>query len=515
MSSITTGINSVLIGKGSGGLLTTGGYNVAIGSGAGLSMVSTTNSTFVGADSGRLAVGSFNTGVGNSSLNNASGSGNTAVGAAALYNTTTGNNTGVGYQAGQQLNIGTGNTILGRSALYTATNCNYNTAIGHNSLNLLNNNNTTGPCTAVGYGTLASLTTGGSNTAIGYNALTAAVTTYNTVAIGSSALSTYTGTGNLVFIGSTYPGYNIPNTATTSVILGTELSSVGGSTLASNNVAIGYQVGLSGSSNVTLGTYARGETSSLMSGNVTIGHYSSIAEWGDITQATAIGFQSEGYGNYSVAIGASAKVRPNALRSIAIGNLTVVNGHTNLAIGYSAGVDYTNTVSSVGCISIGSGARTQGTNSIAIGNNAIVMGTNTIVVGPGITSAASNSVIVGSSSHTSYNIFTAQWTNISDIRDKTDIEPLDLGLNLINKLKPVKFKWNTRDGGRVNAADSGFIAQEVLAAVGNNNSYLKIVDTDNAEQLRMSAAYLIPVLVNAVNELTAELEILKREIRKD
>jgi len=92
--------------------------------------------------------------------------------------------------------------------------------------------------------------------------------------------------------------------------------------------------------------------------------------------------------------------------------------------------------------------------------------------------------------------------------------PLDLGLGLINKLQPVKFKWNLRDGGRVDAADSGFIAQEVLAAVGSDNSYLKLVDTTDPEQLRLASSYLIPVLVNAINELTAELELIKREIRK-
>lgn len=514
LSSITTGSNNVAIGKGAGGILSTGGYNVLVGSGAGQLMSTATNTTFVGNDAGRASGGSFNTGVGNSSLNNASGSGNTAVGAAALFSTTTGNNTGVGYQAGQNLNVGTGNTILGRSALFTATNGNYNTAIGHNSLTLLNNNNNPGPCTAVGYGTLASLTTGGNNTVIGYNALASAITTSNTVAIGNSALATYTGSGDMIFVGSTYTGYNIPNTASNSVVIGSQVSVIG-SAVTSGNVSIGYQVGLSGSNNITLGTYARGETSSLMSGNVTIGHYSSIAEWGAITQATAIGFQSEGYGAYSVAIGASAKVKFDALRSIAIGNQSIVYGNSNIALGFSSGVDYSNTVASTACIAIGLGARAVGVGSIAIGNDVKVTASNAILIGSNGTNATVNSVVIGSPSHTSYKIYTANWTNISDVRDKKDVQSLRLGLDLINRLRPVKFKWNLRDGGRVDDADSGFIAQEVLAAVGPEASeYFRVVDASDSEQLRLSSSYLIPVLVNAVQELTAELELMKREIRK-
>lgn len=513
LSSITTGVDNVAIGKGAGGLISTGGQNVSVGSLAGSSVVSATNTTFIGDGAGRLSTGSRNTGIGSSALYNSSGSANTAVGDAALFSNTTGSNVGIGYQAGYSLNIGTGNTALGRSALLTSTNGNYNTAIGHNSLNQLNNNNNPGPCTAIGYGSLASLTTGGNNTAVGYNALTSAITTSDTVALGNSALSTYTGSGNLIFVGSTYPGYTVPNTARDSVIIGTQI--YGSTDVTSNNVSIGYQAGLSGSSNITIGTYTRGETSSVMSGNVTIGHYASIAEWGAISQSTVVGYQAEGYSDHSVAIGSGAKVRPSSLRSISIGRLATVNGADNLAIGNSSGVNFSNVVTSTGCISIGTLARSQGTNSIAIGNSTIVTGSNSIAIGPSTTVASNNSVTIGSSSHTVYNMFTANWTNVSDIRDKKDIESLEIGLSTINKLNPVKFKWNLRDGGRVGDVDSGFIAQEVLDAIGpDNNKFLRVVNTDDANQLRISSTSLIPLMVNAINELTAEIELLRREIEE-
>lgn len=515
LSNISTGINNVAIGKGAGGLLSSGSYNVLVGSGAGTILSTSTSSTFIGNDSGRLSTASSNTGVGNSALYNSSGFGSTAVGSAALYSNTTGSNTGIGYQAGQSINTGTGNTILGRGALYSSTNGNYNTAIGHNSLTLLNNNNNPGPCTAVGYGTLASITTGGINTAIGYNALTSAVTTTKTIAIGDSALSTYTGTGNILFIGSVSTGSNIPNTATSSVILGTDINS--GSTDATQyNVSIGNQVGLAGSRNIAIGTYARGEVISNSTGNVTIGDFASYADQGaGISYTISIGSSNNAYATNSISIGRGSNTKPLANASISLGYLATIYGANNIAIGQSSGVDTANTVPSTSCIAIGSSARATGTGSIAIGNGVQVTATNSILIGAGNTNATANSVVIGSSSHTTYNIHTANWTNISDARDKKEIQSLDLGLGLINKLRPVKFKWNLRDGGRVDDADSGFIAQEVLEAVGPEaGEYFRVVDSSDSEQLRLSASYLIPVLVNAVQELTAEVELLKREIRK-
>jgi hypothetical protein len=59
----------------------------------------------------------------------------------------------------------------------------------------------------------------------------------------------------------------------------------------------------------------------------------------------------------------------------------------------------------------------------------------------------------------------------------------------------------------------GFLAQEVQAiedGFGIDNNC--IVDTETPELLKMTETKLIPVLVNAIKELSAEVEALKAQL---
>jgi hypothetical protein len=100
---------------------------------------------------------------------------------------------------------------------------------------------------------------------------------------------------------------------------------------------------------------------------------------------------------------------------------------------------------------------------------------------------------------------------VSDARDKKDIEDLELGLDFVNKLKPRKFKWDLRDSDVDKDKEaSGFIAQEVKKVLDEmENDYTGIVDTNNPDQYTVSQANIIPMLVKAVQELKAEIELLK------
>ena len=97
-------------------------------------------------------------------------------------------------------------------------------------------------------------------------------------------------------------------------------------------------------------------------------------------------------------------------------------------------------------------------------------------------------------------------TSLSDSRDKTNIEQSTYGLDFINKLNPVTFDWNTRDGAKVGVKDLGFIAQE-LQEVDDEN--LKLVYSNNPDKLEASYGRLIPVLVKAIQELKLELDNCK------
>lgn len=91
----------------------------------------------------------------------------------------------------------------------------------------------------------------------------------------------------------------------------------------------------------------------------------------------------------------------------------------------------------------------------------------------------------------------------SDGRDKTDIIGLDAGITFADALKPVRFTWNHRDGGH-NRPDVGFIAQDLQQVQLDTGIKIPgLVIESNPEHLEVTYDKLIPVLVKAVQELSA------------
>ena len=112
------------------------------------------------------------------------------------------------------------------------------------------------------------------------------------------------------------------------------------------------------------------------------------------------------------------------------------------------------------------------------------------------------------------NATNATWQYSSDERLKKDIEDIDLGLTVLNQLKPRRFKWKS-DG----TEDIGFVAQEVkpLVPIAIGGSGEEWLDTDSsdvkdAKTLKIGNDKLIPVLVKAIQELSAEVEALKAKV---
>ena len=101
----------------------------------------------------------------------------------------------------------------------------------------------------------------------------------------------------------------------------------------------------------------------------------------------------------------------------------------------------------------------------------------------------------------------------SDIRLKTDIKPLLVGLDFVNKLNPVQFRWKEEEGFNV-GPQYGLIAQEVrdlmgsaLGVTGPNG----IVPTEESENSYMTVnyEYIIPYLIKSVQELSTKIEELE------
>jgi len=103
------------------------------------------------------------------------------------------------------------------------------------------------------------------------------------------------------------------------------------------------------------------------------------------------------------------------------------------------------------------------------------------------------------------------WTVVSDARDKTNIAPVPHGLEFINRLNPVSFQFKTsRDDETPNGNKRyGFLAQDILTLEGNDPV---IIDAEVPEKLKYQGESLVPVLVNAIKELSAQVNALKAEI---
>ena len=87
----------------------------------------------------------------------------------------------------------------------------------------------------------------------------------------------------------------------------------------------------------------------------------------------------------------------------------------------------------------------------------------------------------------------------SDARWK-DVTGEARGLEVINKLNPVSFNWK-----ETGTADEGLIAQEVQEHIPN------VVHEGTNGYLQMDYSKLVTPLVKAIQELSAEIEELKKK----
>lgn len=341
--------------------------------------------------------------------------------------------------------------------------------------------------TAIGYRALATSTTSAGVgldfdgcTAVGYKALESANPSFGFsqhTAVGSGALKSVTN------------GFS--NTA---VGAGAGFSLVG--TSGSSATAIGANAGFAATAGsfIAVGLQSLYKATDRAGGNTAIGNNT-------LAEATTYSGDSAIYNQNNTAVGSEA------LRNLSAENSTLA-GNSNTALGYIAGRSLL-----------------SGGNNLILGNNAQAS-----------TTSVSNEITLGNSTITTLRCQVTSITSLSDQRDKHSIEDLPVGLALINALRPRRYKWDKRDwyidevdvvqedgttktdyvpvpqdGSRAqNDWNEGFVAQEAKAALeAAGASWFPLVYETNPEKLEMSSGKLIPVLVKAIQELTARLEALE------
>lgn len=84
----------------------------------------------------------------------------------------------------------------------------------------------------------------------------------------------------------------------------------------------------------------------------------------------------------------------------------------------------------------------------------------------------------------------------------------------INHVRPVTFDWNRRDGSMVDRKEVGFIAQELADTEleYSSHQYTRLVDWENPDKLEARPHALLPILVKAVQELSAKNDALEARI---
>ena len=397
---------------------------------------------------------------------------NVGLGTNALSSLATGSqqNTAVGYGAGQTMSTGSSSTFVGTYAGRYNTGSN-NVAVGREALSA-QTSGSGGNNTAVGISSLRLLTTGTYNIAVGEDAGRSITSGAQNVAIGYGALQDRT-TGQYGIGIGYFAGYYL--------------------TSGLNNIAIGRQAG-------------RGSTSgSTAAHNVAIG----TDTLRDLTT-----------GNYNIAIGnqAGANVESgdyNVLLGDQAGT-SYTSGRRNIALGYAAAYSG---VTAEYQVAVGwlSGFGATGDNCTFVGANAgdaTCSGQNNTCLGyqaDPSSSTVSNEITLGNASVTTLRCNTQTISSLSDKRDKTEIEDLPLGLDFINTLRPVKFKWETRDGNiKDGTLDAGFIAQDLQSAQSASDAeYLNMVMDENPDRLEARYGQLIPVLVQAIKDLKLQLDTIK------
>ena len=390
---------------------------------------------------------------------------NTAYGLTALDAITTGDdNVAIGYGALSALTTGSDNVAIGSFALDTTQSADFNTAVGYQAGTAITSG---GGNVFMGYAAGASKTENGDSVFIGYRAGHGCTTGADIVFIGKNAGDGHDTEGNNIGIGTNSLGGSIAG-GEENVCMGKDTGSA--LTSGDHSTLIGYQAG-----------------AAVTSGNHTV----------------AVGYQT-GYndaitGNGNTLLGNYAGFRLNS-------------GNENTIVGYDAGT-----------------LITTGTNNTCLGRDS--GGPNS----PSSLSTDDHKIVLGDSNITDL-ICNDTSISSSDSRDKTDVENFTHGLNYIEQLRPVTYRWDKRawyvdklgkdmtnddvknakpDGSRKkNKINVGFLAQEVqaieedLGYKASEESNLVFNDNDGF-QYGLKYERLVPMLVNAIKELSAKVKALE------
>ncbi len=511
LSTAATTLN--FVGAGVSATGTTGTKTITISGGGGGGSGGTTSETWGASLNGQLNIyqGSApdaNIVIGSNNVNSASqpiaglsgiGIENTVVGHQAGLDLTTGyENVLIGNKAGKDISTGFRNTIMGSEAFIDA-NGEYNTVVG--------------------FWAMRGTAGGNYNTVYGQQALSADLGNNtnnvgeNNVVIGRQAL--YRGDGHTNVLGNIAIGYQ----AGTGNQSGDFNINIGYNSTpyysnSYNNLTIGYQARNGHTQNTTIGYRAAYSTYNQHDYCTLIGGYAGYdMDGGD--NCVYIGYYAGyggGTGGLNTACGNySQRFVTSATRNTSFGYLSMASAssgsyNSSLGFGSAGGITTGNYNTAVGYNALNDNTNDYtGDNNVCLGNAAMPS-----------SASVSNEITLGDSSISTLRCQVQTISSLSDQRDKTAIEDLDLGLDFIKAMKPRKFAWNRRDGKWHGKKEVGFIAQELheVEMDFNSTDRTRLVSYENPSKLEARPMNTYPILVKAIQELSAKVDSLQAKITK-
>jgi len=542
---LTSGYQNVLIGQNAGGQLTTAKENVIIGGNAFTSANTSENFNVIigynaaaARDGGDSAVA-----IGHSALATmVAVAGNTAVGFEAGKITTGGDNTYVGFKAGKGASgAETSNVGIGSSALHGITSGDSNVAVGFQAGTALTDGDFN---VAMGFNALVSMVSGDRNTAIGYKALTdsnADAANQNT-ALGYKAGHAISNGVDNTCLGQNTGGNDVNlTTGDQNVIIGSEADV--STADAQNQIAIGYDTSGQGNNTAVIGNdsctafYASSDAGAtghfggmaiglartdpitaldVHSAGSEVAAVFGMADDGNAIVSTRVGEVQNRLGAYAFMVGSAAVDGIGSANTTAYITSTVKNDGGALQGDIQF---FTNAGDDLGAAEM----TIEADGSIQIPGTLSVQG---ITETKNLRARDNNAYDIGTSSKRFKEIFATNGTiNTSDARLKESIEDSALGLDFLNKHRPVSFNWkDIKENGTLDKKQKhyGFIAQEVEQVLVDSNistqdfaplikSNLKddneVETGENIYGIRYDE--YIGILVKAVQELTKRIEELE------
>lgn len=459
LQSLVVKVNSTQVGRfdqnslalGLGASTSNSTYSYAFGNSANVGY-NHTNSYAFGASSAVNTDNSY--AIGNAATVN--GAGSFAIGNGAAANNANamaiGNGATTGYNAGNSIAIGSNTSVNTTNGIAIGSGA--STAFGVTNPVAIGVNAVCNGANTVALGNAASVAYNSNSTAVGANT---SVTANNSTAIGANTAVT---AANAVILG---------DLTNSSLSVG-----IGSETFSSNREKLLVDAGTTASYNVISG---KGTIDNYLQLNIQ-NKSAGVSASSDLVATADNGTETVGY--VDLGINSSGYTSTGIL------------GGANNAYLYSTGNDFV----------IG-----NSTNNKSVIFYTTSSSTNTErmrITSAGLIPGQDNTYTAGNSTNRWSAIWSANGViQTSDLRLKKNILPLPYGLKEVMKLRPVTYDWKDNTGDN----KVGLIAQEVRQVVPQ-----VVTGDETKENLGMNYAELVPVLINAIKELKAELDATRAEL---